>query len=72
MRIAVTIVETAPGSNQFQYVGEPGTPAEHKDALKELPAGDQKAFVLSTSGVEKRRRVSLSKAAKKKAAKKSA
>ena len=58
MRVAVTIAERSPG--QWEVIGGPGSDIDdQKKAIKALPMGDQKAFILSTSGVLKRRRVDL-------------
>lgn len=57
MRVAVTIVEATPGSQDFVTIKTGGDVQAHKDLARSLPEGAQKLLILSTSGVLKRRRV---------------
>lgn len=59
MRVAALIVETAPQSGDYIALNQGHDVDGMKQALKAMPAGDQRALLLSTPGVLKRRKVTF-------------
>jgi hypothetical protein len=71
MRVATTIIQSAPGSQEWATALAASTnPQDHRDFIKSLPPGDQVALVLESGGRGKRRKVTWAKGAARKTARK--